>query len=201
MSGEPSGALPEMTPTSQMQPCRDRRLRGTCLVSGKSRPAYVAIAFAVRSMRWTASFVVCLLLTIAFVPRAYAAGCDTPGERAVIDGWFGQLDAAWRHQDAAASAALFTPDAEYQEDAFSAPMRGDKAIRAYWIRLAHAQRDVHARHDVLSACGNTGIVHWTASFVRVPSGQKVRLDGIAEVTLDRHGKGALFLEWWNIDQR
>lgn len=164
------------------------------------KPEEFPISFA-RPLRSAKLFAVCLLLTLAMVPRAHAAGCDTPGERAAIDQWFSRLDAAWEHQDAGASAALFATNAEYREDAFSAPMRGDKAILAYWRRLARAQRDVHTRHDVLSACGSTGIVHWTASFVRVPSGQKVRLDGIAEITLDHHGKGVRFLEWWNIDQK
>lgn len=155
---------------------------------------------AARSSKLAAA-TMCLLLIAAWLPRAYAARCDTPGERATFDGWFNRFDAAWEHQDAAASAALFSANAEYREDAFSMPMRGNRAILAYWSRLARTQRDVHASHEVLSACGNTGIVHWKASFVRTPSGKRVRLDGIAEVTLDRHRKSVLFLEWWNIEQK
>ncbi|MGH8377357.1 MAG: nuclear transport factor 2 family protein [Gammaproteobacteria bacterium] len=143
----------------------------------------------------------CLLLTWVLVPRANAAVCNTTGERVAAGQWFRQINTAWEHLDAAAATALFTKNAEYRDDPFSPPLRGEKAIRAYWDDVARGQRDVHTSYEVLSACGDQSIVHWQASFVRVPSGQKVRLDGIAEVTLDRHGKCVLFREWWNRDQK
>ena len=156
---------------------------------------------ATRSMALIMLFTACLLLGGMLAARANAAGCNTASERAAVDGWFQRYKTAWEQQDTAASAALFTPGATYQETPFATPMRGEKAILAYWNRMARGQRDVQMGFEVLSACGNTGIVHWTARFVRVPSGQEVRLDGIAEITFDREGKGALFLEWWNAAQK
>ncbi len=143
----------------------------------------------------------CLLLVCAFASQANAAVCNTPSEQAAAGNWFRQINMAWEHLDAAAATAMFTQSAEYVDDPFSPPLRGEQAIRAYWDDVARGQRDVHTSYEVLSACGDQSIVHWQASFVRVPSGQKVRLDGIAEVTLDRHGKCVLFREWWNRDQK
>lgn len=126
--------------------------------------------------------------------------CGSAAARMEAGHWFWQLNMAWERLDAVAATALFTDHAEYQDYPFDAPLRGRQAIRAYWDGVAHGQRDVHTSYEVLSACGDSSIVHWTASFVRVPSGQQVRLDGIAEVTLDQHGKCESFHEWWDREQ-
>lgn len=127
--------------------------------------------------------------------------CETAAQQAAARDWFRRINLAWERLDAAAATALFADNAEYQDYPFDAPLRGKQAIRAYWDDVARSQRDVHTSYEVLSVCGNTSIVHWTASFMRVPSGQKVRLDGIAEVTLDKRGKCTLFREWWDRQQR
>lgn len=141
------------------------------------------------------------LLTIGWVaPPAQAAVCGSTEELATSGHWFGQLNHAWERLDAAAAAALFAEQAEYQDYPFDAPLRGKQAIRAYWDDVARGQRDVHTSYEVLSVCGKTSIVHWTASFVRVPSGQKVRLDGIAVIVLNESGKAVSFREWWDREQ-
>lgn len=122
------------------------------------------------------------------------------GERAVASQWFRRLNEAWEDRDAAAATALFSGSAQYWDDPFGAPQRGSKRIRAYWDGVSAGQRDVHTSYEVLSSCGGKSLVHWTARFTRVPSGQKVRLDGIAEIVLDRHGKAFSFREWWNREQ-
>lgn len=137
-------------------------------------------------------------------PPASAANadvCGTASERALAGQWFKKLNMAWERLDATAAASLFTEKAEYRESPFETPFLGKQAILAYWNRETHAQRDVHTSYEVLSTCGGKNIVHWTASFVRIPAGQKVRLDGIAEFILEKDGKASLFLEWWNLDQQ
>lgn len=155
-----------------------------------------------KSMKWRAVLIAVLLPAGGLSAlEVNAAVCNTASERAVAGNWFRQLNLAWEHLDAAAATALFTQNAEYRDDPFGPPQRGEQAIRTYWEKVAHGQRDVHTSYEVLSACNYTSIVHWTASFVRVPSGQKVRLDGIAEITLNKNGKAVLFREWWNREQK
>lgn len=141
-----------------------------------------------------------LAMPQAAMAQQTARECESTAQRTVAGQWFRQLNLAWEHLDAAAASDLFTDDAEYQDYPFDAPLRGKKAIRVYWNDVAHGQRNVHTSYRVLSACGHTSIVHWTASFERVPSGQSVRLDGIAEVTLDKRGKCVSFREWWDREQ-
>ncbi|MBU6421130.1 MAG: nuclear transport factor 2 family protein [Gammaproteobacteria bacterium] len=145
------------------------------------------------------------LLMMLATPQAAMAqpavnDCGTAVDRVEASGWFRQINSAWERLDAAAATALFADNAEYRDYPFDTPLRGRQAIRTYWNDVARGQRDVHTSYEVLSACGHTSIVHWTASFVRVPSGQKVRLDGIAEITLNEHGKAVLFREWWDREQ-
>lgn len=133
-------------------------------------------------------------------PYAQAATSKAAGERAAASQWFGRLNEAWEERDPAAAAALFSSNANYWDDPFGRPQRGINEIRAYWNDVSTSQRDVHTRYEVLSSCGRTSLVHWTARFTRFPSMQKVRLDGIAEIILDRHGQALSFREWWNRQQ-
>src|SRR5579875_2748007 len=143
---------------------------------------------------------ICLLLACLLAPPLNAAIPASAGGRASADAWLRQYALAWEHRDVTAAGALYAENAEYRESPFQAPLRGEKAIRAYWDRIVRGQRNVRMRYRILSVEGGTSIVHWQASFVRVPSGRKVRLDGIAEITLDGHDKCVRFLEWWNLQQ-
>lgn len=138
------------------------------------------------------------LMCLAINP-AQAATCDSQPTNAVTS-WFKSYTQAWVALDAPAASALYSRDATYQEDPFESPMRGAGQIRQYWDDVARGQRDVKATYEVLSSCGDLSIVHWHASFSRVPSGQRVELDGIAEVMLDKMGKCIRFREWWDRKQ-
>lgn len=138
------------------------------------------------------------LMCLAIKP-AQAATCDSQSTTAMTR-WFNSYTHAWMSLDAPAASALYSKDATYQEDPFEAPMKGVEQIRKYWDAVAHGQRDVTATFEVLSSCGGLSIIHWHSSFSRVPSGQRVELDGIAEVTLDKMGRCIRFLEWWDRKQ-
>lgn len=130
---------------------------------------------------------------------AQATNCDPQSTPAAAH-WFQSYALAWKALDAPAASALYAKDATYQEDPFEAPLRGETQIRKYWDDVAREQRDVSVIYEVLGSCGGLSIVHWHASFARVPSGQRVELDGAAEVWLDRAGKCIRFREWWDRKQ-
>jgi len=110
------------------------------------------------------------------------------------------MKTAWERRDTQGVMSLFVEGAEYREDPFGEPLRGERAIRNYWADAARSQRDIKVSYELLSAYGGVGIVRWQAAFVRVPSGQKVELEGIAHFKLNRDGKCTQFLEWWNRKQ-
>lgn len=138
-------------------------------------------------------------LMFVTIRPAQAATCDSQATTAVAT-WFKSYTKAWIALDPSAASALYSKDATYQEDPFELPMQGVEQIRKYWEDVARGQRDVTASYEVLSSCGNQNIVHWHASFSRVPSGQRVELDGIAEVLLEKNGRCVRFREWWDRKQ-
>lgn len=111
--------------------------------------------------------------------------------------WLDNYGRAWETGDADAAAALFAPDATYHETPFNAPMVGREAIHAYWFDGASTtQSDIAFTYEILAVESDRGIAHWTARFVRVPSGNRVRLDGVLAARFD----GDLcieFREWWH----
>ena len=119
---------------------------------------------------------------------------------AIAKEWFETYKRAWELRDSQAATSMFAPNAEYRADPFEAPLEGEKDIRRYWDDVANGQHDVKVTFEVLSAKPGMGIVRWRAEFVRVPSGQRVELEGIAQFFLNSEGKCTRFLEWWNRKQ-
>jgi hypothetical protein len=63
-------------------------------------------------------------------------------------------------RDTQGVVSLFVKDAEYREDPFGEPLRGEGAIRAYWADAARSQRDIKVSYELLSAHIRVGIVRW-----------------------------------------
>jgi len=113
-------------------------------------------------------------------------------------GWLDAYGAAWEKGEARAASELFSDNAEYYETPFEKPMIGRAAIHKYWQEGAgDAQRDIHFSYDVTALSANRGLAQWRASFVRVPSGRRVELDGILSAEFDDAGHCRVFREWWH----
>lgn len=151
----------------------------------------------IKVIRWLA--ILALVICSISPKSSMAAECNSQ-PTAEVAGWFARYVAAWTELDPADASALYSKDATYQEDPFESPMQGEEQIRKYWEDVARGEHDVHVNYEVLSSRGRRSIVHWHASFSRVPSRQEVELDGIAEVTLDKMGKCIRFREWWDRKQ-
>ncbi len=117
-------------------------------------------------------------------------------DKSALAAWLDAYGEAWKNRDPDAIAKLYTEDAAYYETPYDEPMRGLAAIREYASRAKAAQRDVEFWHQPHCA-GDVGIARWGASFVRVPSGVKVELDGVVFVRLDEDNRCYEFREWWH----
>lgn len=112
--------------------------------------------------------------------------------------WLDAYGAAWQAGDAQAAIELFADDAEYYETPFDDPMIGKDAISQYWTEGAgKSQKDVHFSYEPLAVVENVGLARWRASFVRIPSGNQVELDGFLLAEFDGGGKCSVFREWWH----
>lgn len=115
--------------------------------------------------------------------------------------WLDAYGRAWQTGDAKAVMTLFAPGASYHETPFDPPLVGLDAIHDYWKAGAgQSQADVVFTYEPLSVTGDGGVAHWTATFVRVPSGAAVRLDGVLVARFDAAGRCTEFREWWHREE-
>ena len=110
--------------------------------------------------------------------------------------WLDAYGRAWEDHDPSAFTHLFTDDASYYETPFGEPIRGRASLYDYARSGAEAERDVRFWHEPYTA-GEVGVARWGVSFVRVPSGVKVKLDGVFVIRLGDGGKCYEFREWWH----
>ncbi len=118
--------------------------------------------------------------------------------RDTFSAWVNTLIRAWENRDAQAAADLFTNNATYQENPFDEPLRGRAAIRAYWADLPRTQDDIRADFEVLNVTETSGVARWSASYTRIPTGDRVQLEGVFIASFDPDGTQAhTFREWWH----
>ncbi len=111
--------------------------------------------------------------------------------------WLDAYGAAWRDGDAQATIELFSDDAVYYENPFEDPMAGLDAIRQYSEGAGESQRDVRFQYEAMAVADSKGLAQWQATFVRIPSGNHVELDGFLMAEFDDAGKCSVFREWWH----
>lgn len=111
--------------------------------------------------------------------------------------WLDAYGAAWKAGNSQATIELFSDDAAYYENPFEDPMTGLDAIRRYSERAGESQEDVSFRYEAMAVVEGKGLAHWQATFVRIPSGNHVALDGFLMAEFDDAGKCSVFREWWH----
>jgi len=103
---------------------------------------------------------------------------------------------AWETRDAALVMELFTEDATYQENPFSAPMVGHEAIARYWQEAIANQRDIRFHWHSISRTDKLYAVEWAAEFTRADSGKRIELRGVMLLEL-RGNRIFRFREYWH----
>jgi hypothetical protein len=121
-------------------------------------------------------------------------------ERAEFRRWLEAYGRAWEARDPQAAAEHFAQDGTYQVTPFVEPLRGRQAILEYWAEVARTEQDIQFEFEILGVTPVSGIAHWRASFLRVPPGQKTKLDGIFVISLDAAGCCTSLREWWHKQQ-
>lgn len=118
-------------------------------------------------------------------------------DRQSLQIWLQAYARAWMNRDAEAAVELYADDATYQEAPFSPPMRGREAILSYWKNVARTQEDIHVECRPIAVAGEDCFAHWHASFLRLPTGVRLELDGIFLLTFDAENRCTSLREWWH----
>ncbi len=112
--------------------------------------------------------------------------------------WLDAYGVAWKTGDSQAAIDLFADKAQYYETPFDDPFVGRDAIRQYWSEGAgESQKDVQFVYGDVVVLKNKGFAKWQASFIRIPSGNQVELDGFLLAEFTETGKCSVFREWWH----
>ncbi|TAK42864.1 MAG: nuclear transport factor 2 family protein [Betaproteobacteria bacterium] len=119
---------------------------------------------------------------------------------AAADSWLRNYGSAWEQASPQAARKLFTEDCRYFETPFSKPAIGRDGVARYWQAVPDSQTDVAFSHEVLAIQGQTVIAHWSASFTRVPSGNRVKLDGVFVLEFTDAGLCSSLREWWHREE-
>jgi hypothetical protein len=115
-----------------------------------------------------------------------------------VETWLEGYKDAWETLAPEKAAQLFTEDASYQVDPYSAPHLGREGVREYWAAVTGDQKDVDFTYEVLAVTGNTGIAHWRSEFLQPSSGATIILDGIFMLEFSQEGLCQSLKEWWNL---
>ncbi len=131
-------------------------------------------------------------------PGLLAATRDTPrpggGHRAAVARWLEGYRLAWVRRDADAAAALFTPDAVYQEQPFQSAYAGRDAIRRYWAAVTATQSDIELRYGTPVVKRRKAAVEWWANLRNGDA--DVTLAGEFMLTFARGGLCRSLREYW-----
>ncbi len=109
--------------------------------------------------------------------------------------WLEQYRRAWEERDPELAAAIFTPDAVYQEKPHSEPLRGSAAIHDYWASVTATQNDVKVTYGTPISSGNVTVVEWWVNMTN--GGEDVSLAGSFHLNFAADGRCAELREYWH----
>ena len=110
-----------------------------------------------------------------------------------------RYQSAWEKQDPDSFVELFTADARYLDEPFTAPVdAGD--FRAMWSELSQRQADNQFEWDILGIDDHLAFVHWHAHSTRVQTGERREGDGIFMLTFETGARCRELREWqhWRV---
>jgi len=114
-----------------------------------------------------------------------------------FDNWLKQLGKAWVEKKPEIMAEICAPNVKYYETPFGKPYIGREAVVKLWQNdVPGKHKDIKFKYDIVSFSMTVNIAHWSAEYTRIKDNQKVILDGIFQVALNKEGLCTEFHMWW-----
>ncbi|MEX2008391.1 MAG: nuclear transport factor 2 family protein [Candidatus Spechtbacterales bacterium] len=110
--------------------------------------------------------------------------------------WLERLVHIWETKNPNAVLDLVAEKFIWHEAPFEKPITTKEDLLQEWQTILNHE-EINVTYEIYTVEDNVGIAHWRATFTRVPSKEKARLDGIYKVTLDEEGKCTEFHQWYN----
>ena len=116
-----------------------------------------------------------------------------------FDKWLKGLKDAWETKNPEAAIDLYSENIVWHYTPFAEPLRTRQEILTEWQTVPTGHKDIIVSYEILVTTDKFGIAHWSATFTRIPSGEKAHLDGIYKVSLNYKNLCTEFHQWYNAE--
>lgn len=113
--------------------------------------------------------------------------------------WLQGLKNAWETKNPNVVVDLCAEKFLWYETPFSKPLDTKKQLLEEWKSVLN-QENISVSFEILSINENVGIAQWNVTFTRLPSREKITLDGIFKVSLNEQGECTEFHQWYNLKE-
>lgn len=110
--------------------------------------------------------------------------------------WLEKLINIWSTKNPNGVLDLISEKFIWYETPFDKPITTKEELLREWQTVLN-QDEISVTYEIFNIENDIGIVHWNATFTRLPSKAKAELDGIYKVVLDENGKCTEFHQWYN----
>ena len=122
-------------------------------------------------------------------------------DRAAFQAWLDRYIAAWRSNDPAQVADLFSEDATYRHRPTDTPLHGRAAIVADWTDDPDDPATWQADHAPLAIDGEIHVASGQSRYLAPDGGTDVLYSNVFVCRFDAEGRCSDFTEWWTLDRR
>jgi uncharacterized protein (TIGR02246 family) len=116
--------------------------------------------------------------------------------RAALERWIAGYERAWRSNDPADVAALFTTDARYLASPSGQPVVGTDAIAAWWLEHADGPDDTTFTYEVIGIDGRRGFVQGVTIYRATDDQPERTYDNLWVIDLADDGRASAYTEWY-----
>ena len=108
--------------------------------------------------------------------------------------WLDDLKNIWEKRTPDSIIDICAPKFVWYETSFSKPLTSKRVLLSDWRGILK-QKNIKFSYKIIATNENVAIANWKAKLTRIPSGEKVEMDGIFQITLDKYGKCKEFRQW------
>src|SRR5690349_4187396 len=117
-------------------------------------------------------------------------------DHAKVEEWLAGYLRAWRSDEPAAIAGLFTEGAAYYTGPFDEPWTGRVGIVAGWLGRGDSQNEWTFRHEILAVEGPVAVVRGWTTYAATAETPEIEYSNIWVVHFAEDGRAREFREWW-----